>query len=154
MVVTFVEGAATFVGEGAVTSVEGAVTSVKGAVTSVGGAVTSVGKGSSAVGGGLFETAGVGVVDDVKGVDERDLRRRLMIYKLKRPLLSIYSLISLFNYSVGLSSWATLYSACGTDLLFLLKTYTPLYWSSCLSPLSISLLASLNICTLKLLKSF
>ena len=64
-----------FVGEGAVTSVGGAVTSVEGAVTSVGGAVTSVGKGSSAVGGGLFETAGVGVVDDVEGVDKRDSRQ-------------------------------------------------------------------------------
>ena len=70
---------------------------------SVGGAVTSIGKGSSAVGGGLFKTAGVRVVDDVKGVNKRNLRRRLIIYELKRPLLSIYSLISLSNHSVGLS---------------------------------------------------
>ena len=47
-----------------------------------------------------------------------------------------------------------LYSTYSTDLLFLLKTYTLLYWSSYLSPLSISLLASLNIYILKLLKSF
>ena len=122
-------------------------------MTSVGGAVTSVGKGSSAVGGGLFETAGVGVVDDVEGVDERNSRRRLITYELKRPLLSMYSLISLSDHSVGLSLWATSYSACGTDLLFLLKTHTLLRRSSCLSPLSVSLLASLNVCTLKLLKS-
>ena len=86
------------------TFVGGAVTSVGGAMTSVGGAVTSVGKGSSAVGGGSFETAGVGVVDDVKGVDKRDLRRRLMTYELKGPSLSINSLISASNHSIGLSS--------------------------------------------------
>ena len=137
----------------AVTFIGGAITFIGGAVMSVGGAVMSVGKGSLAVGGGLFETAGVGVVDDVEGVDERDLRRRLIIYELKRPLLLIYSLISVFDYSVGLSSWATLYSAYGTDLLFLLKTHTLLRWSSCLSPISAGLLASLNVCTLKLLKS-
>jgi len=99
--VTSVEGAVTSV-EGAVTSVEGAVTSVEGAVTFVGGAVTSVGEESSAV-GRLFETAGVRV-DDVKGVNKRNLRRRLIMYELKGPSLSIYSLISLSNYSVGSSS--------------------------------------------------
>ena len=93
--VTFIRGAMTFIG--------GAVTSVWGAVTSVGGAVTSVGKGSSAVGGGLFEIAGVGVVDDIKGVDERDLRQQLIIYELKRPSLLMYSLISVSDYSIGLS---------------------------------------------------
>ena len=89
---TFIEGAVTFVG--------GAVTFVEGAVTSVERAVTFVGEGSSAVGGGSFETAGVGVVDDVKGVDKRDLRRRLMTYELKGPSLSINSLISVSNYSI------------------------------------------------------
>jgi len=112
---TFVEGAMTFIGgavmfvEGAVTSVggavtsvgEGAVTSVEGAVTFVGGAVTSVGEESSAV-GRLFKIAGVRV-GEVKGVNKRDLRRRLMIYELKGPLLLIYSLISLSDYSVGSS---------------------------------------------------
>jgi len=141
--VTSVEGAVTFVG--------GAVTSVEGAVTFVGGAVTSVGEESSAV-GRLFETAGVRV-GDVEGVNERDLRRRLIIYELKGPSLSMYSLISLSDHSVGSSSWATLYSACGTNLLFLLKTHTPLRRSSCLSPLSVSLLASLNVYTSKLSKS-
>jgi hypothetical protein len=42
-------------------------------VTFIEGAVTFVGKGSSAVGGGSFKAAGVGV-DDVKRVNERDLR--------------------------------------------------------------------------------
>jgi hypothetical protein len=97
VVITFIEGAATFVGEGAVTSVEGAV-------TSIGGAVTSIGKGSSAVGGGLFKIAGVRVVDNVKGVNKRNSRRWLITYKLKRPSLSIYSLISLSNHFIGLSS--------------------------------------------------
>ena len=72
----FIEGAVAFVG--------GAVTFVEGAVTFVGGAVTSVGEGSSAV-GRSFEPAGVGVGD------ERDLRRRLITYELKVPLLSMYS---------------------------------------------------------------
>ena len=97
---TFIGGAVTFV-EGAVTSVGGAVTSIEGAVTFVGGAVTSIGEESSAV-GRLFKTAGVRV-GDVKGVNKRDLRRRLIMYELKGPLLSMYSLISLSNYSIGLS---------------------------------------------------
>src|ERR1700722_4234194 len=120
VVVTFIGGAVMFVGgavmfiEGAVTSIGGAVTSVEGAVTSIGGAVTSIGKGSLAVGGGLFKTAGVGVVDDVKGVNKRDLRWWLITYKLKRPLLLMYSLISASDHSIGLSLWAILYSACST----------------------------------------
>jgi len=73
-------------------------------VTFVEGAVTFVGEGSSAVGGGSFKTARVGVVDDVKGVDERDLRRRLITYELKGPSLLIYSLISTSNYFIGPSS--------------------------------------------------
>ena len=140
--VTFVEGAVAFVGE--------AVTFVEGAVTFVGGAVVFVGEGGSAV-GGSFETAGVGV--DNVGVDERDLRRRLITYELKGPSLSMNSLISASDHSVGSSSWATSYSACGTDLLFLLKTHTPLRRSSCLSLLIADLSASLNVCTSKLLKS-
>jgi len=98
--VTFIGGAVTSV-EGAVTFIEGAVTSIEGAVTFIGGAVTSIGEESSAV-GRLFKTAGVRV-SNVKGVNKRDLRRRLIIYKLKGPLLLIYSLIFLSNYSVGLS---------------------------------------------------
>jgi len=88
----------------AVTFVEGAVTFIGGAVTFIEGAVTFIGEGSSAVGGGSFETARVGVVDNVKGVNKRDLRRRLITYKLKGPLLLIYSLISASDHSVGSSS--------------------------------------------------
>ena len=86
----FIEGAIAFIGravtfvEGAVTFVGGAVTSIEGAVTFVGGAVTSIGEGSSVV-GRSFKTARVGVGN------ERDLRRRLITYKLKVPSLSIYS---------------------------------------------------------------
>jgi hypothetical protein len=149
--VTFIGRAATFI-EGTVTFTEGAVTFVGEAVTFIGGAVTFVGKGSSAVGGRLFETAGAGVANDIK-VNGRNLRRRLMIYELKGPLVSMNSLISASGHSVRSSSWATSYSACGTNLLFLLKTHTLLYWSSYLSPLSLDLSASLNIYTVKLLKS-
>ena len=87
--VTFIEGAVTFVGEGVVTSVEGAV-------TFVGGAITSIGEGSSAI-GRLFKIARVGVGN------KHDLRRWLITYKLKGPSLLIYSLISISNYSIGLS---------------------------------------------------
>jgi len=118
--VTFVEGAVVFV-EGAVTLVggavvEGAVTFIGGAVTFVEGAVTFVDKGSSAIRGRSFKAAGV--ANDIEGVDGRDLRRRLMIYELKGPSLLMNSLISASDHSVGLSSWAMSYSACGTDLLF------------------------------------
>ena len=97
-------------------------------MTSVEGAVTFVGEGGLVI-GGLFKTVGIStrVVDAVKGVDKHNLRRRLIIYELKRPLLLMYSLISISNYSIRLSLWATLYSTYSTDLLFLLKTYTLLY---------------------------
>jgi hypothetical protein len=130
--VMFAEGAVTFAG-GAVTFVGGAVMFIGEAVTLVDGAVTFVGKGSSAV-GRLFETAEARVVDDTR-VNGRNLRRWLMTYELKGPSLSMNSLISVSDHSVGSSSWATSYSVCGTDLLFLLKTHTPLYQSSCLSSL-------------------
>ena len=57
-------------------------------------------------GGRSFKTARARarVVDNVKGVNKRDLRRQLMAYELKGPSLSIYSLISASNYSVQLSS--------------------------------------------------
>ena len=94
-------------------------------MTSIKGAVMFISKGSSAV-GKSFKTARV-EIDEVKGVNKYNLRQQLMTYKLKGPLLLIYSLISSSNYSVGLFSWATSYSTYSTDLLFLLKTYTPLY---------------------------
>jgi len=102
-------------------------------MTFIGGAMTFIGKRGSAV-GRSFKTARV-KVGDIKGVNERDLRQRLIIYELKGPLLLIYSLISSSNYSIGSSLWAISYSACSTDLLFLLKTHTPLHQSSCLSSL-------------------
>ena len=102
-------------------------------MTFVKGAVTFIGKGGSAI-GRSFKTARVRV-GDVKGVNKHDLRRRLIMYKLKGPLLLMYSLISLSDHSIGSSSWATLYSAYGTDLLFLSKTHTSLRQSSYLSSL-------------------
>jgi hypothetical protein len=92
--ITFIEGAATFVGE--------AVIFVERAVTFVGGAMVFVGEGGSAI-GRSFKIAGVRV-GDVKGVNKRDLRRWLIAYKLKGPLVLINSLISTSNHSVGLSS--------------------------------------------------
>jgi hypothetical protein len=94
----------TFIG-GAVTFIGGAMTFVSGATTFVGGAVTFISKGNSAVGGRSFETAGAGVVNNIKGVNKRgDLRRWLIIYKLKGPLVLINSLISASDHSIELSS--------------------------------------------------
>ena len=72
------------------------MTFIGGAVTFIGGAVTFVSKGSLAIGGRLFKTAEA-------GVNGRDLRRWLITYKLKGPLLLINSLISVLDHSVGLS---------------------------------------------------
>jgi hypothetical protein len=80
----------------------GAVTFIGGAVTFVGGAATFVGEGSSAV-GGLFKAVEARVADGIKGVVGRDLRRRLMTYKLKGPLVLMNSLISISDHSIGLS---------------------------------------------------
>ena len=99
--VMFAKGAVTFICR-AVTFVGGAVAFVGGATTFVGGAVTFVGRGSSAVGGRLFKTARAKVANNIKGVNKHsDLNQRLIIYKLKGPLLLINSLISIFNYSIG-----------------------------------------------------
>ena len=111
-----------------------------------------IGEGSSSI-GRLFKAAKAKVADNIKGVNRCNLKQQLIIYELKGPLLLINSLISLFNYSVELFSWAASYSTYSTNLLFLLKTYTLLRQSSCLSLLITDLLASLNICILKLLKS-
>ena len=100
--------------------------SVKWAIIFIKGAMTFIGKGGLAI-GRLFKAVKAGVVDDIKGVIRRDLRWQLIIYKLKSPSVLINSLISISNHSIGLSSWAMLYSAYSTDLLFLLKTYTLLY---------------------------
>ena len=61
----------------------------------------SVGKGSLTI-KKLFKTVRVRV-DKVKGVNKYNLKWWLIIYKLKGPLLLIYSLISLSDYSIGLS---------------------------------------------------
>jgi hypothetical protein len=70
---------------------------IEGAVAFIGerGAMTFINKGSLAVGGRLFETAEA-------GVNRRNLRQRLMIYKLKGPSVLINSLISASNHSIGL----------------------------------------------------
>ena len=111
-----------------------------------GGAVIFIDKGSLAVKERSFKTAEA-------EVNRYNSRWWLIIYKLKGPLVLINSLISASDYSIKLSLWAILYSIYGSDLLFLLKTHTLLHWSSCLSPLILDLLASLNIYTVKLLKS-
>src|SRR6266571_568217 len=95
----FVERAVVFI-KGAVTFIGGAVIFIWGAMIFIGGAVTFIGKGSLAVEGRLFKTAGVRVVNIIKGVNRRDLRRWLIMYELKGPLLLINNLISVFNYSV------------------------------------------------------
>jgi len=69
---------------------------IDGAVMFIGGAIIFVSKGSLAVGGRLFKIAKA-------GVNGRDLRRWLITYKLKGPSLLINSLISVLDYSVGLS---------------------------------------------------
>ena len=84
-------------------SIRGAVISIKGAVISIGGAVISINKESLFIGRGLFKIAKVRVVDNIKGVNKYNLKQWLIIYKLKRPLLLIYSLISVSNYSIRLS---------------------------------------------------
>jgi hypothetical protein len=66
------------------------------------GAIAFIGKGSLFI-GGLSKAARAGVVNNIKGVNRRDLRRQLMTYKLKGPLLLINSLISISNYFIRLS---------------------------------------------------
>ena len=62
-----------------------------------GGAVIFINKGSLAVKGRLFKTAKA-------KINKCNLRQQLIIYKLKSPSLLIYSLISLSDYSIKLSS--------------------------------------------------
>ena len=74
---------------------------VERAVIFIKGAVIFISKGGLAI-GRSFKTAKIRV-DDIKKVNKHNLKWRLITYKLKGPLLLIYSLISLFNYSIGLS---------------------------------------------------
>jgi hypothetical protein len=67
------------------------------------GAITFISKGSLFIKGRLFKIAKARVVDNIKGVIRRNLKQQLIIYKLKDPLVLIYSLISAFNHSIKLS---------------------------------------------------
>ena len=71
--------------------IEGAV-----AFISKGGTVIFIDKGSLAIKEKLFKIAKA-------KVNRYNLRQRLIIYKLKSPLVLINSLISISNYSIGLS---------------------------------------------------
>jgi hypothetical protein len=86
---------------------------IEGAVAFIGerGAVIFIDKGSLAIKGRLFKTAEA-------EVNRCNSRRRLIIYKLKGPSVSMNSLISVFNYSIQSSLWVTLYSIYGINLLF------------------------------------
>ena len=75
---------------------------IKRAITFIKGAVIFISKGGLAI-GRLFKATKARVIDNIKGVNGYNLKQRLIIYKLKGLLLLIYSLIFLFNYSVGLS---------------------------------------------------
>ena len=77
------------------------MTFIEKAVIFVERAVIFINKGGLVI-GKSFKTARV-KADDIKGVNKYNLKQRLIIYKLKGPLLLIYSLISLSNYSIGLS---------------------------------------------------
>ena len=61
-------------------------------------AVMFIGKRSSAI-KRLFKTAKARVVDNIR-VNGHNLRRWLIIYKLKGPLVLINSLISISNYFI------------------------------------------------------
>ena len=92
--VTFIKRAIIFIGR--------AVIFIKGAVIFIRGAVIFISKGGLAI-ERLFKTAKTKIADNIKGVNRYNLKQWLIIYKLKSPLLLIYSLISIFNYSIGLS---------------------------------------------------
>jgi hypothetical protein len=66
------------------------------------GAVMFISKGSLAI-KKSFKVVKARVVDNIKGVIRRNLKQQLIIYKLKDPLVLIYSLISAFNHSIKLS---------------------------------------------------
>ena len=72
--------------------IEGAV-----AFISKGGTVIFINKGSLAIKEKLFKIAKA-------KVNRYNLRQRLIIYKLKSPLVLMNSLISLFNYFIWLFS--------------------------------------------------
>ena len=61
-----------FIG-GIIIFIKGTIIFIKEAVIFIGGAVIFIGKGSLAI-GGLFKTAKAGVVNNIKGVNRRDLK--------------------------------------------------------------------------------
>ena len=93
MAITFIKGAVTFIGE--------AIIFIKGVIIFIKEAITFISKGGLVI-GRSFKIAGV-KVDNIKGVNKYNLKQQLIIYKLKSPLLLIYSLISISNYFIGLS---------------------------------------------------
>jgi hypothetical protein len=74
---------------------------IGGAITFIGKAITFISKGSSAI-GKSFKISKAKITDNIK-VNRHNLRRRLIIYKLKSLLVLINSLISVFDYFIRLS---------------------------------------------------
>ena len=70
--------------------------------TFIGGSIIFINKKGSVI-GGSFKAAKAKVADNIKRINRYDLKQRLIIYKLKSPLLLINSLISAFHYSIELS---------------------------------------------------
>ena len=64
---------------------------IKEAILFIEEAVILIDKGSLAIEKRLFKVTGV--TDNIKGVNRRDLRQQLIIYKLKGPSVLINSLI-------------------------------------------------------------
>ena len=62
-----------------------------------------VGKRGLAIKRKLFKLARIKVAINIKGVNGRNLKRRLIKYKLKSSLLLINSFISISNHSIELS---------------------------------------------------
>jgi hypothetical protein len=67
------------------------------------GAIIFISKGSLFIKGRLFKIAKARVVDNIKGVNRRNLKRWLIIYKLKGLLVLMNSLIFISNHFIGLS---------------------------------------------------
>jgi hypothetical protein len=61
-----------------------------------------INKGNSSI-KGSFEAVKTRVVIDIKGVNRRNSRQQLIIYKLKSPLVLINNLTSASDYFIKLS---------------------------------------------------
>ena len=86
-----------------VTFIKGTVMFIKGAVMFIKGVIIFIGKKNTAIERRLFKIVGVKMANNIKGVNERDLKQQLITYKLKGSSLLINSLIFIFDYSIGLS---------------------------------------------------